>query len=573
MKKRALSLLIVITLVLANVVPVSAKSVIMLHDWNNITSITELDREDQTPRITNAIGLTLGEKKYMYVTLGHDGNNQNQSLIVYDVTDLPVIRKVEKYTDISTKILADQIAIKDGYLFAAEMANNANELMYYKIEADGRLGAGTKIADGRSGFTSLKIVDDYLFYAEQNPGGSCRVYDVSDIAGGIAELGASPTSYGVFAPGIEKISDGLYRMYSVTRTDLTVDGVRPGRNGYQYTISDMQVNQDGTVSFTTRFQGIEGFENSGEISTNKVNAVIGGNQVVVTFWDNTANKYNRYIVDASDPEHPVMQEAATGRTLSALDLTEDYYVIGENATIKIIAKADGRTVKEISGLGGQVYGLSMYDGKLFIAAESKLHIYDLYAEISVDIGEIGEINDSIVRIDAAVQMTEGDRAVLELFGEQIDVTDMLVDGRLSYVETTAAADGNYTVKLSIVRGENELLSEEREFTLRKTRPIVIEHSGLTAGTTAVSGTVQNTHTTATQAGRVYLAVYESTGTMQKAYSNEIGALAANEEAQYSFALDSAIADGQIAKLFAVDNDGKVLSDVTATGEPRRSAGK
>lgn len=570
MKKRMLSVLLVLTLLLTSAAPAWAKSAVMLHDWDKITSIAELDREDATlpkpPRITNAAGLTLGDKKYIYVTQGLDDNNKTQSLIVYDITELPVIKKVEKYTDISTKILADTIAVKDGYLFAAEMTDGASELMYYPIESDGRLGAGAKIADGRSGFTSLKIVDDYLFYAEQNPGGSCRVYDVSDIAGGVRELGATQTGYGVFAPGIEKISDSLYRMYCLTRTDILVDGVKQGKDGYQYTINDMQVNPDGTVSFTTQFQGIEGFENATNISVCKVNEVIGEGQVFVGLWENVQNKYARYIVDASDPQNPVIQEVETGRALSARNLTEDYYAVGEHQVIKIIAKSDGRTMKEISGLGGQVYGLTMYDGKLLISAEGKLHIYDLYAEVSADMEELGEINDGIVRIDAAVQMTADDRAVLELFGEQIDVTDMLENGRLSYEQTTAAADGEYTAKLSIMRGETELLAEEQTFTLRKTRPAVITNSGLTPGTGEVSGTVRNTHTTDTQAGTLYLAVYAADGAMQKAYAHPISALAADAEETYSFTLEQEIADGQIVKMFAVDESGKALSDVTATGD-------
>lgn len=566
MKKRMLSALLALALMLAYVAPASAKSAVMLHDWANITQIASLDREDTDPRITNAIGLTLNGKKYMYVTLGHDATNRNQSLIVYDITNLPVIQKVEKYTNISTKILADSIAIKDGYLFVAEMNGSANQLKYYPINADGRLGAGQKIADGRGGFTSLKIVDDYLFYAEQNPGGNCRVYDVSDIAGGVRELGGSMQGYGVFAPGIEKISDSLYRMYCLTRTDILVNGQKQGKDGYQYAILDMQVNQDGTVNFTTKWQGVTGFENSGNISSIKANEVIGKNQAVVTFWDNAATKYGQYIVDASEPEHPVMQEVALNRRMSALNLTEEYYAVGENAVVRIHSKADGRVMKELNGLSGQVYGLSMYDGKLLISAESKLWIYDLYAEVKVELDTIGEINDAIVRIDADVQMTAGDRAVLDLFGKQIDVTDMLENGKLHYVETATAADGDYTAKLSILRGETELLAEEQTFTLRKTRPIVIEHSGLSVGTTAVSGTVRNTHTVDMGAGMLYLAVYAGNGALQKAYAQPVSALAAGAEEQYRITLEQAVAEGLLVKLFVVGDDGRALSDVTATGE-------
>ena len=60
-------------------------------------------------------------------------------------------------------------------------------------------------------------------------------------------------------------------------------------------------------------------------------------------------------------------------------------------------------------------------------------------------------------------------------------------------------------------------------------------------------------------------MYESTGTMQKVYTHPFEALMQGAEQEYSFTLEEAVADGQIVKLFAVDNDGKVLSDVVATG--------
>jgi len=566
MNKRLISLLITGMMLISSIIPVCAKSLTVMHDVNNIAVSGSADVYTTGPRIVSSVGYNVGNKEYVYSIAGHDSANQNQALVIYDVTDTENISVVQSYTNIVTKVSNNQLAIKDGYLF---VVNNLG-FEYYTIGNDGLLsGSATRVYSSTKApnWCTLKIVDDYLFFAEAGSAsnGKCMsVYDVSDIASGVTLMGTTQANFGVFNFEVEKISDTLYRTYYNWRSDLTQNGQKYGANGFGFAISDMTVNQNGTVTFEDKFKGAAGFENISDWWSTKCISLIGENKAYLVSWYQDGTKKTQYIIDAANPATPVVTEIDTVRAASVIDIDDNYYAVGEHALLKIRRKADNSVAKSVSTTAGESYELRKYNGKLLVSGNSKLSVIDLYSELSIEMSDIAEINDSILNINASVKLSDTDALILDVFGEQTDVTNQINNGTLAYSKNISVADGDYTAKLIIKRNDTEILSEQKNFTVRKTMPIEITHSGLTVGTSVVTGSVENTHTQATSAGKVYLVVYNSDGSMAKAYVDEIPALAYGETDSVSFTMDNAIASGQIVKIFAVDNEGRVLSDIIET---------
>ncbi len=378
----------------------------------NIIKLGSIPTYSNGARVTDAVSLTVGNKQYLYTTYA------NTALVVYDITDVSDYSKLTPYqecTDILTGIFNSQLKIKDGYLFVSQTLpeNNRNVLMCYKIGSDGKLPVesktvtdettqvstsvkvtvGTKIANGSSNkLDTIEIVDDYLFYAQQNTGGDCDVYDISDIENGVTLLGSTSANYGVFALEVEKISDSLYRLYYISRTDLMTNGNKPGFKGYQFNISDMSIDSDGTVNFVERYKGIDAFSDYANIPAVKDIELIGENKIfMVCATDSSSAATHRFIIDAKDPEQPEVTNVSNSVALSVQNINNNYYAVGtQGGTIAFYKKSDNALVKEFTGLG-QVYGMSIYDGKMYASVQGDISIFHLFITVTSTINKFSVV--------------------------------------------------------------------------------------------------------------------------------------------------------------------------------------
>lgn len=430
----------------------------------------------ENARIVDIVSLAVEGRTYLYAAYA------DTALVVYDVTDVTDYSALEPYqvcTDIQSDIFNSQLQIKDGYLFVSqERQNDENDnyrvLKYYKIGADGKLpvdsdGAamGTELATGSNGrIDTIQIVGDYLFHAQQNTGGCCTVYDVSDIENGVTRLGATPVNYGVFAPAIEQVSDSLYRMYYISRTDLTVDGNKPGREGYQFAISDMQVADDGTVSFTQRYSGIDAFSDATYIASVKDIEVIGDNKVLMVWSDDKTITPKRFLIDAANPEQPVITGLSNQVALSVQNLNDEYYAIGtQSGSINVYRKSDHTSVKAFTGMG-QVYTMYTYDGKMAAATHGDIYMFQMFTTVTSTIDAFSVIDIEVTDQDGfpVSDVSPGDlTATARIYNPSdtaepvemyLAVYDSITD-RLEYVQKTSAdaAPGLSTISDRILMGE------------------------------------------------------------------------------------------------------------------------
>ena len=366
---------------------VSVKSIKMNDD---ITEVSAIERTVTTARNTSVATYEVSGKKFAYVAFSNGNGSSGEAVVTYDITDASNPVELDRRTDIVTKIYNGQIVIKDGYLFAAAVQSNGmNSLVYWQIGSDGKLSeTGIKLEDGGRAINNIQLAGNYLFYAKAGTNGSdISIYDVSDISDSIKKIGNTKSNYGAYALGVESISDDLYRMYYVSRTDLTVDGSKPGDNGWQFTITDMVVNEDGNVSITDRFNGTLGGNFDDFYAVTDVE-LIGENKAVVLFSTMGNSKISRVIVDSTVPEKPIFSGLSAERALIAINIDDNYYAIGsQDQEIKIYRKTDNAVVKILNPAIGQVYDLKKFQGNLLVAAERTVKIYDLYTEININTTE------------------------------------------------------------------------------------------------------------------------------------------------------------------------------------------
>ena len=415
---------------------------------DDITEVGSVERTVTTARNTSVAAYEIGGKKFAYVAFSNGNASSGEAVVTYDITDASNPVELDRRTDIVTKIYNGQIVIKDGYLFAAAVqSNGTNSLVYWQIGSDGKLSeTGIKLEEGGRAINNIQLAGNYLFYAKAGTNGSdISIYDVSDIPGGIKKIGNTKSNYGAYALGVERISDELYRMYYVSRTDLTVDGVKPGDNGWQFTITDMTVSEDGSIDITDRFNGTLGGNFDDLYAVTDVE-LIGENKAIILFSTMGNSKISRVIVDSTVPEKPIFSELSAERALIAINIDDNYYAIGsQDQDIKIYRKADNAIIKTLKTAAGQIYDLKKFEGNLLVAGESKVKIYSLYTEINIDTTK-AIINDGKVIISGkAVGLKTGD--VIEV-NEQ--TAEILSDGSFS-VQITADM-GSLLVSAVLLRG-------------------------------------------------------------------------------------------------------------------------
>lgn len=558
MNKKILAAITAIVLSVGSVVPVTAKKKesIVLNEWNEITLLGTVERTSTKSRNTTVEIYQSGANKFAYVGFANGNGSSSEALVVYNVTDPANITEVARYTGIVTRIMNSQFVIVDDYLIVSSKQGSNNKLLKYSIQADGTLSSSaTEICTGGNGIDTVYVCGDYLFYALAGTSGKhMKIFDISDIDSGIVLKGTTADNSGIYKAAIEKISDELYKLCYVSRSDA---------DGYRFCVSNMSIS-NGNVSISEVYHGTDKFETATALSGITGLNCVGTNKVVMTLSVNTNGKYSQLMLDTSGDSLTVSPIAA-GRAHTAVDVTDDIFAVGtQEGNIIFYDKADNSSEHSIASGLGQVYDLNVHDGKLYVSGESKFGIYDLYSTVSMNMADIAEINDGILCVTADIEAKDTDKIILDVLDEEIDVTSEVTNGKLNFTKKIDCKDGSYKAKLSIKRDTDILLSDTKTFKVKKTMPIKITNSSLTTGTATVTGTVRNTHSTATAAGKVYLAVYNSDGSMENAYTDEISSLAKDASENIEFTLDEAVKAGQIVKIFAVDNSGKVISDVTET---------
>ncbi len=414
---------------------------------DDITEVGSVESTVTTARHTSVATYEAGGKKFAYVAFANGSGNKGEAVVTYDITDASTPVELDRRTDIVTKIYNGQIVIKDGYLFAAAVqSDRTNSLVYWQIGSDGKLSeTGIKLEEGGRAINNIQLAGNYLFYAKAGTNGSdISIYDVSDIPGGIKKIGNTKSNYGAYALGVEHISDELYRMYYVSRTDLTVDGSKPGDNGWQFTITDMNVSEDGSIDITDRFNGTLGGNFDDLYAVTDIE-VIGENKAVVLFSTKSSSKISRVIVDATIPGTPIFSELSTERALSAINIDDNYYAIGsQDQDIKIYRKADNAIIKTLNTATGQIYDLKKFEGNLLVAGESKVKIYSLYTEINIDTTEAIIDEGNVIISGKAVGFKTGD--VITVNGQTAEI---LSDG--SFSARITAETGSLLVSAILMR--------------------------------------------------------------------------------------------------------------------------
>ena len=415
-------------------------------------------------RIVDAVSMTAADgRTYLYTAYAvSDKDPGVPALVVYDITDVTDYSALTPYqvcTDIQADVFNNQLQIKDGYLFVSQKRNESSEdntrvLKYYKIGQDGKLPqdetgtAGTVLAQGPGGgkFGTVEILGDYLFYARQDTSGFCAVYDVSDIESGIQELGRTPANYGVFAPAIEQISDSLYRLCYVSRTDQTIDGVKPGQAGYQLVISDMQA-ADGSVSFTQQYSGIDVLPDPTVLGSINDIDLIGDSQAFMVCSSGETAK--RFLINFADPARPAVTAISNDQALSAENLNDSYYAVGtQGGTLGIYQKSDHTAVKSFSGLG-QIYTMYVHNGKMFAATDKNIHVFqlfttttstvDTFSVVRLEVTDrdgfpVSDVSPGELTVTAQIYNPEETAEPVEMY---LAVYDSIT-GRLDYVQQTHA---------------------------------------------------------------------------------------------------------------------------------------
>lgn len=422
--------------------------------YNDITELQFLNSIEHLSggRATDAAGLTLNGKKLMYVYT-------TSGMVVYDVTDMQNVQEVQRVPSMGGKVFNSQMQIKDGYLIVLN-AQQGNKVEFYKIGPDGKIPdtAAWTVGLGNSDKEStIELVDNYLFEAMHGTTGKqLNVYDVSDISAGVPKLGNTELGVGVHALEIQKVSDILYRLYYVSRSEA---------DGWKFCINDMTVSEEGSLQFNAAYPAGLNFQSP--LSSIGDIAYIGNNNVFLAFTDNTQRK--SYIVNVQDPAAPTAAEV-NGRSLSAIELGNDYYAVGtQDGTVKFYNQQDNREIRTLT-FSGQIYNISMYDGKLLIVSDSAVHIYDgLYTGITIDSGDLALAAQ--VTITGAVEGYMPGDSVQMTAGNAAGQAEITESGIFTYTFAPQGA-GPVSVTAALYRDGGRLLAAE------KTVQIVDPYAGL-----------------------------------------------------------------------------------------------
>lgn len=455
--------------------------------YNNVTGMQLLGSmaHGTGGRATDAVGLTIGGRKlvYVYTTAG---------LVVYNVTNPQDIKEVQRLLTVKGKVFNSQMQMKDGYLILLN-DEDGNKVQFYKIGADG-LVAETPAwtVGGNNGKEStIEIVDNYLFEAMHGAGGKkLNVYDVSNIAAGVPKVGNTENGTGVHALEVQKVSDTQYRLYYIARSDA---------NGWRFCIDTMTVSPDGSLQFAPTYPTVDLYEKLDSIGDF---AYIGNNQVAAVFKDG-ACQYS-YIVDVTNPAAPTVQ-TVSGRGLSVLDLNDEYYAIG-TPTEGVSFYEKGSNTK-LGGYKvdriGQIYNLDTYDGKLLVASDSTVYLYGgLYTRISLDGGTLAMAAET-----AGTGVVEGYQA-----GDSVTVT---VDGATAAVTVDAngcftyrfvpQAAGEVTVLAALYRDGKRLLGTEGTLRIAGAYPYAVTAENTADGLMVTYELLDSSYTDEVS---IYAAVYE-----------------------------------------------------------------
>lgn len=409
--------------------------------YNDISDLTLLNSAEHLTggRATDVLGLTVNDRKlaYLYTVNG---------LVVYDITD--GIEEVQRVTTIGGKIFNGQMQIKDGYLIVLN-ALQENKVQFYKIGSDGLIAdtPAYTVGSGNSAKEStIEIADDYLFEAMQGTSGKqLNVYDISDIESGVAKIGNTQSDVGVHALEIQKLSDTLYRLYYVARSDA---------NNWRFCINDMTRSDDGTLSFDEKYSDLSISSNYSTIADIEY---IGDNKIFAAFKYPNVNK--SYIIDMSDSSAPTATEI-DGLSLSAGNLGDNYYAVGlQSGTVNIYNKQSNEIVKSLK-CSGQIYNMSKYDGKLLIASDAAINIYDnLYTKISINIDEL-KLASEVTLTGYAEGYKPGD-SVKAAISDSIIPAAVDANGKFTFTFNPQGT-GVLTVSAMLYREDKKILSVTQE---------------------------------------------------------------------------------------------------------------
>lgn len=396
-------------------------------------------------RYTDAIGMYIAGKKlvYAYTSAG---------LEILDITDIENV-SVTTNTAIKGNNYNSQMQIKNGYVIVVN-CNNGRKVEFYKINADGSVAeTPTAIVGGNtdaSKVTTIEIVDNYLFEAQQGGNQTMNIYDISDIAGGVKSLGNIGGSYGIHGAEIQKISDTVYRAYYVSRNNST---------GWSFCINDITIS-NGTVTYEEKYHGnVMNFSNAAEYSGVKDIEYLGNNKLYLAI-DNGVAYTGLILMDVTNPTSPVATGTA-GRAVTAESFGTDYYAVAQGGALNNIKiyDADDTLAKEFN-TSSQIYNISEFDGKMLVSTKDELCIYDgLYSGIEVDESAI-EIASS-VKIPVRVYGYEtGDRVTVTVNGVEHNAS-VDEDGNFYYSYSPMQPE-TVSVTASLIRNSEVILTDAGE---------------------------------------------------------------------------------------------------------------
>jgi len=397
-------------------------------------------------RYTDAIGMYIAGKKlvYAYTSAG---------LEILDITDLENV-SVTTNTAIKGNNYNSQMQIKNGYVIVVN-CNNGRKVEFYKINADGSISeTPAAIVGGNtdaSKVTTIEVVDNYLFEAQQGANQTMNIYDISDIAGGVKALGNIGTSYGIHGAEIQKISDNVYRAYYVSRNNST---------GWSFCINDITIS-NGAVTYEEKYHGnVMNFENTGEFGGVKDIEYFGNNKLYLAIDNGAASYTGLILMDVTNPAAPVAAGTA-GRAAAAEAFGTDYYAVAQGNSLNNIKiyDEDDEVLKDFY-TSSQIYNISEFDGKMLVSTAAELCIYDsLYTGIEVDESAI-EIASS-VKIPVRVYGYEtGDRVTVTVNGVEHNAS-VDEDGNFYYSYSPMQPE-TVSVTASLIRNSEVILTDAGE---------------------------------------------------------------------------------------------------------------
>lgn len=533
--------------------PVKTISSRKYFDINEMTVKGTASNTVTSTRVTGAVGVTVGEKKYAYAYATTDTANVEGAILVYDITDEDNITLIQTVSGVYSKIYTEQIVAVDGYIAVSAKKIDGTTMTFdvdfYKIGDDGKLVSSPAQSIDLGGVAqtaTLEIADNYLFVSMQGTTGrQIRVYDISNIEKEITLLGATETDNGAYATAVMKISDSLYRTCYINRSEA---------NGWQFCVNDMSVAEDGEITFTQKYIDTNGsFSNISAISDIEF---LDTNKVYVSFGNGDYGA----VVDLSTVSAPTIT-TETSKTNCALNINDELYALGyPDGTVKIYRKSDDSQLKSIS-VGGQIYDLILYDGDILVATENKIAVYgDLYTGITLDKTAI--VSDGTAVITGHVDGYEtGDSVQLIIGGSTVDAT-VNVAGNYSY-EYEVEENGTVSVIAVLNKNDDTVLSVTENITFKTEEKSKFPYFEVVSADKDANGYVVVTIkqlSTYTGTAKAYVATYSDSGTR---FDNcNIGTISV--KADGTATIETTLTydpQTQVLKVFVLDKDFSPLAEV------------